>query len=83
MGKLTVVEPDEVALDVGVRIRDGIADTGLCGEIHDDGEKPAAPVTRTAFPSRTTFLSSIFYLLIEKGRSLSLASAPAYSIHVY
>ena len=33
-----VVESDEVALDVGIRVRDGIADAGLGGEVHDDGE---------------------------------------------
>lgn len=33
-----VVETDEVALDVGIRVRDGIADTGLGGEVHDDGK---------------------------------------------
>lgn len=33
-----IVEADEVALDVGVRVRDGIADAGLGGEVHDDGE---------------------------------------------
>ena len=37
-GFQNVVESDEVALDVGVRVRDGIADAGLCGEVHDDGE---------------------------------------------
>ena len=33
-----IVEADEVALDVGVRVRDGIADSGLGGEVHDDSE---------------------------------------------
>ena len=33
-----IVKADEVALDVGVRVGDGIADAGLCGEVHDDGE---------------------------------------------
>ena len=33
-----VVESDEIALDIGVRVRDGIADSGLGGEVHDDGE---------------------------------------------
>ena len=33
-----VVEADEVALDVGIRVRDGIADAGLGGEVHDDVE---------------------------------------------
>ena len=33
-----VVESDEVALDVGIRVRDGIADACLGGEVHDDGE---------------------------------------------
>ena len=33
-----VVESDEVALDVGIRVRDGIADASLGGEVHDDGE---------------------------------------------
>ena len=37
-GFQNVVESDEVALDVGVRVRDGIADAGLGGEVHDDGE---------------------------------------------
>ena len=37
-GFQNVVESDEVALDVSVRVRDGIADAGLCGEVHDDGE---------------------------------------------
>lgn len=33
-----VVESDEVALDVGVGVRDGIADASLGGEVHDNGE---------------------------------------------
>ncbi len=33
-----VVESDEVALDVGIRVCDGIADACLGGEVHDDGE---------------------------------------------
>ena len=33
-----VVESDEVTLDVGIWVRDGIADTGLGGEVHDDGK---------------------------------------------
>ena len=33
-----VVEADEIALDVGIRVRDGIADAGLGGEVHDDVE---------------------------------------------
>ncbi len=33
-----VVESDEVALDVGIRVRDGIADSGLGGEVYDDGK---------------------------------------------
>lgn len=33
-----VVESDEVALDVGVGVCDGIADASLGGEVHDDGE---------------------------------------------
>ena len=37
-GFQNVVESDEVALDVGVGVRDGIANAGLGGEVHDDGE---------------------------------------------
>ena len=37
-GFQNVVESDEVALDVGVRVRDGIADASLGGEVHDDGK---------------------------------------------
>ena len=33
-----VVESDEVALDVGIRVCDGIADACLGGEVHDDGK---------------------------------------------
>lgn len=33
-----VVESDEVALDVGIRVRDGIANACLGGEVHDDGK---------------------------------------------
>ena len=33
-----VVEADKVALDVGIRIRNGIADACLGGEIHDDSK---------------------------------------------
>ncbi len=33
-----IVEADEIALDIGVRVRDGIADAGLGGEVHDDVE---------------------------------------------
>ena len=33
-----VVESDEVALDVSIRIRDGVADASLSREIHDDSE---------------------------------------------
>jgi len=33
-----VVETDEVALDVGIRVCDGIADACLGGEVHDDGK---------------------------------------------
>jgi len=33
-----VVESDEVALDIGVGVGDGIADACLGGEVHDDGE---------------------------------------------
>ena len=31
-----VVEADEVALDVDVRVVDGVADAGLCCEVHDN-----------------------------------------------
>ena len=37
-GLQDVVEPDHVALDVGIRILDAIADTSLCREVHDDIE---------------------------------------------
>ncbi len=37
-GFQNVVESDEVALDVGVGVRDGITDASLGGEVHDDGE---------------------------------------------
>jgi len=33
-----VVEADEVALDIGVGVRDGITDASLGGEVHDDGK---------------------------------------------
>ena len=37
-GLQDVVEPDHIALDVGIRILDAIADTGLSGKVHDDIE---------------------------------------------
>ena len=33
-----IVKADEVALDIGIGVRDGIADAGLGGEVHDDGK---------------------------------------------
>ena len=33
-----VVEPDHIALDVGIRVLDAIANTGLSGKVHDDIE---------------------------------------------
>ena len=38
-GFQNVVEPDHVALDVGIRILDAITDTGLSGKVHDDIEE--------------------------------------------
>lgn len=35
-GLQNVVETDQVGLDISVRVGDGIADTGLCGEIYYD-----------------------------------------------
>ena len=37
-GFKNVVETDEVALDIGVRVRDGVTDARLCSEIHDNSE---------------------------------------------
>ena len=35
-GLQDVVEPDHVALDIGIRVLDAIADTSLSGKVHDD-----------------------------------------------
>ena len=37
-GLQDVVEPDHIALDVGIRVLNAIADTRLSGEVHDDVE---------------------------------------------
>lgn len=37
-GLQDVVEPDHVALDIGIRVLDAIADTGLSRQVHDDVE---------------------------------------------
>ena len=31
-----IVETYEIALDIGIRVRDGITDTGLCGKVYND-----------------------------------------------
>ena len=31
-----IVEAYEITLDIGIRIRDGITDTGLCGKVYND-----------------------------------------------
>ena len=37
-GLQDVVEADHVALDIGIRVLDAVADTCLCGQVHDDVE---------------------------------------------
>ena len=32
-----IVEAYEITLDIGIRIRDGITDTSLCGKVYNDG----------------------------------------------
>ena len=31
-----IVEAYEIALDIGIRVRDGLTDTGLCGKVYND-----------------------------------------------
>ena len=37
-GLQDIVKADHVALNVGIRVLDAIADTRLCGQVHDDIE---------------------------------------------